>query len=259
MISQPTEAVTLSNVTHFPRRKNSGLGARKSTDNSRKGKRNVHTKQSLYQERVSRALKRASKTRTKQLQRPLSPDEWKRLKLAVKKQCRAIQTDNTSVQLRALFRRVVQLENCTPQGAQALSDSIGMFSLQVSALREQALRHVLEHDELRPSCGHFRQKKVVSVQSAAGARFFRKLPNIGYVSYSPNDRLETMACKSCVQSREDSVFLWTGEEFNSFESFTDSSPISLAVIKASGLSGVHPLSIQEVWSSILTQKYGGMD
>lgn len=255
MIGSKIEAAGLPNPANSPQRNGCGCGRRKKTVNHRRGKRHF-SESDLFQLRVSKALKRSAAVRTKQLGRPLHVEEWSMLKIAVKKQCRRIPSDTTSRALRSLAERVNQLENVNPDGAQALSNSIGMFSLQVSALREQALRHLIEQDDVKATCPHVRMKRYQHVSEGRGTRFFRKIPGIGYVSFVPKNRLEPLACHKCVQSRGDLIFLWSGQELNSFEEFSDSTPISQADIKACGLTGIHPLSLQEVWNSFIICKYG---
>lgn len=258
MMSTTNRGACLSKQAQLPRRRNNGLGTVKRTDDSHKPKCKK-AQPGTFAWRISHALPKAAAARRKQLGRPLSPDEWLKLKIAVKKQCRNVARDTVSSAIRQLALRVQQLENVNPQGAQALADSISMFQTQVSALRRQALDHLVEHSETRPTCPHFRKRRAIHVSSGVGARFFAKFENLGYVSYCPQDRIESLACPQCVKSREDSVFLWSGSSLDSFEEFTDSSPISSAVISACGLTGIPPLSIQEVWNSVLLQKYGNVE
>lgn len=258
MIGNRIEAAKLTNLANSPQRKDCGCGSRKKTVNPRSGKRNF-SNSDLFQIRVSKALKKAAAVRTRQLRRPLTTSEWTTLKRAVKKQCRTISTDTVSRSLRQLAQRINVLENACPQDSQQLQNSIGMFSLQVSALREQALRHLNEQDDVRATCPHLRMKRAHVTADGKGARFFVKFPNIGYVSYIPQNRLESLACPKCTQARADFVFLWSGQDFQTFEQFTEGDPISHAVIDACRLRGIHPLSLQEVWNSVLTSKFGNLD
>lgn len=202
-------------------------------------------------EKFSRAFTKSLITRTRNLNRRLTRAEFLQLSASVRRQI-SRKFSRVDMALSTLQERIVRLEHATPQSPLELQDSIGMFAAQVSVLREQALQAISERDEISEGCSHFSKKKIFTAK-IEDPNFVITAP--GLEPFQPRvSKTETLACRSCTQKREEAVFYWTGCSMTSFQSILYT-PADYPIIESAGLRNIPPLSLQSVWSSILTQHF----
>jgi len=145
------------------------------------------------------------------------------------------------------------LETATPTSPQEFQDSVGLFQTQLTILREQALRAIIEGDNLSETCAHTPHKSTLVGHD--GFRLTKKLDNLGYFYHSLKNT-EIISCDRCLEKRQDSVFMWTGSEINSLTDLMEGErQENISELLKRKLSRVHPLAIQSVWTSILNLKY----
>jgi len=204
--------------------------------------------------RFSLAFGKAIFHRVQFLGRRLSTSEFRRLVKAVRKQITRRFFSPLESVLNELSHRIQRLEAACPNDALALQDAIVMYSSQVAVLREQSLRAISERDELSETCTHFSKRKKWSRSTQEYPTFSTTIPSLGLLVIYPPREVETLACPSCVQKREEALFYWTGTSLSTFKDVITQGQESL--LPNLGLRSVSPLSIQAVWSSILDLKYG---
>jgi hypothetical protein len=222
----------------------------------------VKTFAQATRERFSSALSKAISVRVRVLARALTDIEWRSLRDAVRKQMNPIRTDTLSKQVEYLTERLTKLEQANPQGALMLQDSISMFATQVSVLREQFLQHTLDKEFVQEGCSHFQKKKIFSPPTPSSLlNCDIDIPGIGLIVWYPRQGDIHTCCPSCLEHRIDSLFYWTGFYLKTFKSFTfhelGRSPTDerLAQFHKRIPDQLHPLMVQDIWSSILAQKF----
>lgn len=215
---------------------------------------------STLRQKFQSAFSRAIAVRTRVLSRMLTMSEWRQLRDAVRKQCTPIKTDSTSKSLRALTKRVNQLENVTPDGPQKLADSIQMFSDQIQILRAQAQQLMLENDALLETCPHFRNKKILQLTSPQLCKATLDIPSFGIIFFELRDRPYHLACDKCLERRIDCLFEWTGYHLKGTSQFDfETRPFNTKTLDGDAKrllsKDFHPLRVQEIWSQIINLKY----
>jgi hypothetical protein len=194
------------------------------------------------------ALTKAVSVRKRVLKRDLTPEEWKRLKTSVRKQCRVPGTDSTSTSLRVLSARVSAVENLVPKDLFNLNNSIAMFQQQISVLRRQLFEMISEKSDISPSCTHHRRRKRIVKDAAKSGKVYISVPVFGPVPLQ-NSGVDQLCCSSCLQERQDALFEWTGSTVTLPE-FPES-----WFMKDFSHEKEHPLSFHSVWSEIFNRKF----
>lgn len=201
----------------------------------------------------ARAFRKALISMSRRLQRRLNRKEWERLRSAVRKQIRGVKQDENSRVLREILNRISVLETTNPSNAQALSNSIGVFQVQVSALREQALRLMEERNHPSPTCPHYWRKKLVSPPAKLiGKRLNIQIPGIGWISTEFDSGPYSTCCQDCRMAREDAFFYWTGLQIPEFSEWLDATPEVAALTRNASLS---PRNLDSFWKQVIQLRF----
>lgn len=205
--------------------------------------------------RFKKAFRKALYHRSQYLGRKLSRSEWIQLKSAVLKQVTA-RTDFQSVQLRRLAEEVALLKQRSPADLSAAQDSIAMLNLQLNMLRQAVMATIDEKTSVTETCSHFRNRTIY-VPPSYPAPMRASLPELGSinadVTYHPQSKPEQLCCSRCLREREDCYFSWTGTDL-SFSSFSIDHYFPTTPIGETTLRHVSPLSIQSIWTQIVSLK-----
>lgn len=211
---------------------------------------------SAKRQRFDRAFRKSIAIRVRVLGRRLTTPEFRALVVAVRKQIQPRLQNPISRAIGDIERRVKHLELSTPTHVQELESAISLFQTQITVLREQALRAIIENDNLSEACSHIQNKSFISTPQD-GTHYSRRFETLGYVSTTLKSQ-EVICCQSCLSKRQDSVFMWTGHDVISLADFMDfENPRekNIEYLIKNKLSRVHPLSIQSIWTSIVNAKY----
>lgn len=202
--------------------------------------------------RFNRAFGKSLSVRMRNLGRRLTLTEFKRLILAVRKQITRRIISPLETVLSELSQRISRLENACPSGALELQDSIGMYAAQVAVLREQNLQAISEREELSETCSHF-SKRRKWIPRGPIPTVEKVIPGLGRLVVTQFPSELTLACEKCTEKRDEALFYWTGMSLPLFSDII--SPGFEKEFKQSGAQKVPPLSVQQVWSSLLDLKY----
>nr|WGH72996.1 MAG: hypothetical protein [Trichoderma harzianum partitivirus 3] len=200
--------------------------------------------------RFKKAFAKALSVRSKVLGRRLTRAEWIQLKKAVAKQI-SVATDELSTTVRYLLNEVHLLKKQNPSGAKRLDDSISMFHQQVSVMRQELMSLHSEKDRLTENCPHFQLRKMFSPIKPINVYIEeRELPTSIQVKIESTIQL---CCKECLQDREDALFSWYGITLDNLPVPDELKLKSRAFAKQ--ISCLKPLSIQNVWTQLVTARY----
>lgn len=202
--------------------------------------------------RFSKAFHKALAVRSRVLGRRLSRPEWQALKAAVRKQCSARMLP-FEVRLQQLSDRIGQVANLVPVSVQSVDDSLSLFRVQLSILRQQAMDLVQEQSDVKETCSHFRNRTLCHLPLWEEPQLFENVPGIeGIISLNGQNRDEQLCCSKCLLARQDTFYTWSGDDLV----FEDSSTFgSLSRREQSKFRNISPLSFQSVWSQLISCKY----
>lgn len=233
----------------MPRR--GGVDVRKN-DFFRMKARKPSSKSTSKEKKFSLALSKALVVRTRVLGRKLFRSEFVALKRAVRKQCFQQPSDQVSCQLRSLASAVKHLQQSMPLDFSSVSDSLEMMRVQLSVLRQQALDFMLEADQLKETCPHFRHRTLFTAPNILNNVVIEQL-GLPAIYYSSKGQLEQLCCRSCLEQREDAYFSWTGSTitFECAHEFED----LIGKRSVSPWAGISPLSIQSIWTQIISGRF----
>jgi len=204
------------------------------------------------QVRFSKAFHKALHVRSRVLGRRLSRPEWQALKASVRKQCSA-RLLPVEVRLQQLSDRIGQVANLVPVSIQSVDDSLSLFRVQLSILRQQAMDLIQEQSDVKETCPHFRNRLLCHLPKFSVPLIFERIPGLeGVISFNGADREEQLCCSKCLLARQDTFFTWSGDDLV----FTDSSNFGeLSRKEQSKLRNISPLSFQGVWTQLISMKY----
>lgn len=203
--------------------------------------------------RYQRAFRSALIARSQHLGRRLTREEWLALGRSVRKSCYPDRTDPVAKLLKQVLSRLDAVERLVPKSSSALDSSLDMMRIQLSVLRQQALDFMQEKDSLTETCPHFRHRQVFSSPSVSSVLHFEKLGMQHSFHYAARGQVEQLCCPSCLSARQDAYFSWYGFE-PKFEHFTDVDSL-LESKSQRRLLAVDPLSIQSIWTQLITSRY----
>lgn len=239
------------------------LSRKRYGDNTRKAQRPLlfrgtenSSAVSAKRQRFDRAFRKSIAIRVRVLGRKLTSPEFKALVIAVRKQLQPRLENPISRAIGGIEQRVKQLELATPTHVQELESAISLFQTQITVLREQALRSIIENDNLSEACSHIQNKSFISPPQD-GTQYTRKFEMLGSISTTLRQQ-EVICCQSCLSKRQDSVFMWTGHDVISLADFMDPElprESHIRYLIKHRLSRVHPLSVQSIWTAIVNAKY----
>lgn len=211
--------------------------------------------------RFQSSFRKALTARSRFLGRDLTRQEWIKLKNAVKRQ-NQVQYDSLTVQVRQLASEVATLRRCNPTTLLEVDDSISLLRNQVSLFRRQVFDLSLEHDQLTETCSHFKSRTLYYPQ-VTGHGITTNIPGFGPLSYNQSFEVTQLCCDSCLAKRQDAFFEWYGCDLSSFKSFSQFESLASKVAKrdkdtalfTKQLLTIAPLSLQPVWSEIISRKF----
>jgi hypothetical protein len=233
------------------------VSARKHSNKSPNKTKTADTRRNRFQSSFRKALT----ARSRFLGRDLTRQEWISLKNAVKRQ-NQVQFDSLTVQVRQLASEVSILRRCNPTSLLEVDDSISLLRNQVSLFRRQVFDLSLEHEQLSETCPHFKSRTMY-YPHVTGRSISTIIPGFGPLNYDQSFAVTQLCCDSCLAKRQDAFFEWYGYDLSSFKSFSQFESLVSMVTKrdtdtlafTKQLSTVAPLSLQPVWTEIISRKF----
>lgn len=203
--------------------------------------------------KFQKAFKSALIARSAHLGRRLTRNEWVALKKAVHHQCTCGGTDKLSRKLNEIQRQVNTVEKLIPVDISSAFNSLELFKMQMDVLRRQMFYALAEGDTLSETCSHFRHRRLFQLPSCPTPLYF--VPEGFSRSIHPlplDGKLLQLCCPSCLEKRSDAFFEWTGSSIT----MLDAENASEIFVRKDfdSLKTVSPLSIQSVWTSLLSTK-----
>jgi len=202
----------------------------------------------LDDDRVSSAIRKAYRVRCLSLKRHLDSEEFDRLCVAVRKQCKIHQKSHYESILGEHDRRIRILEKSRPIDVSSLQDAIENTYSQLEVLRNQLLIAIQDQeDHSLPSCSHMKHQTLVI--NSERFQVEHSIPSFGLIFYTFPSTSFRLACGKCAQKREDVLFSWTGHVCPTFSEIVTDGTTPTA------LKGVSPLAAPQIWNQVLDLKY----
>lgn len=202
----------------------------------------------LDDDRVSSAIRKSYRVRCLSLKRHLDQDEFDRLCVAVRKQCKLHHKSHYESLLGEHDRRIRILERTQPIDVSALQDAIENTYSQLEVLRTQLLNAIQDQEENSlPSCTHMKHQ--INVRNSERFQIEHLIPSFGLIFHHFSPTSLRLACGKCIQKREDILFYWTGHQLPKFPSLVSDGTLPTA------LKEVSPLAVPQIWNQVLDLKY----
>jgi hypothetical protein len=202
----------------------------------------------LDDDRVSSAIRKAYRVRCLSLKRHLDQQEFDRLCVAVRKQCKLHHKSHYESILGEHDRRLRMLEKAQPLDISSLQDAIENTYSQLEVLRNQLLVAIQEQeDSSLPSCTHLKYQ--TKAQLFEGFQVYHDIPSFGFIYHTFGPTTLRLACPKCIQNREDVVFSWTGHSCPTLSEIVSEGYLPPALKKLS------PLAVPQLWNQVLDLKY----
>jgi len=207
---------------------------------------------SAKRERFRKAFSKAIAVRTRNLSRSLTRQEWQQLKSAVRKQISTRQLP-LERKIQELSTRIGQVAKLVPVSISSLEDSFSMFHVQLSVLRQQAMELITESSDVKETCPHFRNRTLFTLPVTTTTLYSENVPGLkGYMTLPIDGKEQQLCCSKCLLARQDTYYTWTGDDLV----FSDMTEFSALPRKAKErLSLISPLSLQSVWTQLISNKY----